>query len=156
MNKYFLKKQVLILIFLLVVQNLFPQTFTEQTGISLPDYLVASVSWGDYDNDGDQDILLSGSSFDSGLKTIIYRNDSGVFSIINAGLAGVNGQSSWGDYDNDGDLDIVLTGNSGSGIISKIYRNDAGDYKDINAGIAEVMEEFPGVIMTMMETWTSC
>ena len=102
----------------------------------------SSVAWGDYDDDGDLDILLTGQyqgypSYPCVSK--IYRNDSGVFTDINAGLTGVdNGSVSWGDYDNDGDLDILLTGSTGSECISKIYRNDSGVFTDINAGLTGV------------------
>jgi hypothetical protein len=96
-----------------------------------------TVAWGDYDNDGDLDFLLTGL-----YKSIIYRNDSGIFTDINAGLTVVvRGSSDWGDYDNDGDLDILLTGYIGSlKRISKIYRNDEGSFIDIGAGLTEVNE----------------
>jgi hypothetical protein len=56
----------------------------------------------------------------------VYRNDSGSFVDIVAGLAGVFiSSAAWGDYDNDGDLDILLTGGTGSERISRVYRNDA-------------------------------
>ena len=70
-----------------------------------------AVAWGDYDNDGDLDILLTGA--DSGYDPIsrVYRNTSGTFSDISAGLTDVyHGYAAWGDYDNDGDLDVLLTG----------------------------------------------
>jgi hypothetical protein len=99
------------------------------------------VAWGDYDNDGDLDILLNGET-GAGKITKIYRNDAGVFLDINAGLTGSNiGKAAWGDYDNDGDLDMFLSGSSygydatGDGFFSKIYRNDNGAFSDINAGI---------------------
>jgi len=50
----------------------------------LKEIAFGSCSWGDYDNDGDLDILLSGAWI-----TKIYRNDNGVFTDINAGLANV-------------------------------------------------------------------
>jgi uncharacterized repeat protein (TIGR01451 family) len=77
-------------------------------------------AWGDYDNDGDLDILLVGSGFSR-----VYRNDGGDFVGLEAGFAGVGGGSlAWGDYDGDGDLDVLLTGDGGSGPSSRIYRND--------------------------------
>jgi len=100
----------------------------------------SSVAWGDYDNDGDLDILLTG--YTSGFEGIsrVYRNDGGAFTDIGAGVSGVSfGSVAWGDYDNDGDLDILLTGDSGSGLISRVYRNDgAGVFTDISAGLTGV------------------
>ncbi|HQO09667.1 MAG TPA: FG-GAP-like repeat-containing protein [Clostridiales bacterium] len=81
-----------------------------------------SVEWGDYDNDGDLDLLVTGYSGTVGVTTKLYRNDGNdTFSAINSGLANVShGTAKWGDYDNDGDLDVMLTGVN----ISKIYRNN--------------------------------
>jgi hypothetical protein len=88
------------------------------------------VAWGDYDNDGDQDIYLSCP----GNPNHLLRNDgSGVFTDV-TGIAGSglgdNGYTygtAWGDYDNDGDLDLyiaksntynVLFTNNGDGTLS--------------------------------------
>ena len=62
-------------------------SFTEQTGISLIGVYYGQVAWGDYDNDGDLDILLSG--YDSYDNTIlnIYRNDrNDTFTNINTDI----------------------------------------------------------------------
>ncbi len=88
--------------------------------------------WGDYDNDGQLDVLLTGTENDNTTYvTLVYHNDgNGVFRKINAGLAGVwNGSVAFGDYDNDGLLDILLTGNTqtSSGRITRVYHNDGGD-----------------------------
>lgn len=51
----------------------------------LPGVLGSSAAWGDYDNDGDLDFLLSG--FARAEISRIYRNDvSGTFTNISAGL----------------------------------------------------------------------
>lgn len=100
----------------------------------------SSVAWGDYDNDGDLDILLTGES-SSGHISTIYRNDGGSFVNISASLIGVNkGSVGWGDYDNDSDFDILLTGDrtNSSSPISKIYRNDSGNFSDISSSIQPV------------------
>ncbi|MEM7112317.1 MAG: FG-GAP-like repeat-containing protein [Chloroflexota bacterium] len=98
-----------------------------------------SVAWGDYDNDGDLDILITGIGNGFQDHSKLYRNDAGVF--VDSGAAddallGVSyGQGAWGDYDNDGDLDILLTGFQllASTEIAKLYRNDAGIFVDSGA-----------------------
>jgi len=104
-----------------------------------------SVSWGDYDNDSDLDVLINGEYIENATsyyETRIYRNDTGTFTDINAGIIGLShGSVSWGDYDNDGDLDILLAGyyyDGGSHNISKIYRNDSGMFTDILAGLTGI------------------
>ena len=95
-----------------IYRNNGDNTFTEQTSIALTGVSISSVAWGDYDNDGDLDILLTGST-DSGNISKIYRNngDNTFTEQTSIALTGVDNSSvAWGDYDNDGDLDILLTG----------------------------------------------
>ncbi len=104
----------------------------------LPDVADSSVAWGDYDNDGDLDLLLTG---DTGTEIIsrVYRNDGETFADISAPLPEVKlGSVAWGDYDNDGDLDLLLTGDTGSEIISHVYRNDDGTFNATMAGLPGV------------------
>ncbi len=85
----------------------------------LPGLQVQSLSWGDFDNDGDLDLLMSASLDFSNSVTRIYRNDGGVFTQLQPDLPGTwSGGAAWGDYDADGYLDIAITGytnNYGSG-----------------------------------------
>ncbi len=91
-----------------------------------------SAAWGDFDNDGDEDLLLTGVAAD-GYATLLYRNDGdGAFAEVDAGLVGVAfGEAEWGDFDNDGDLDILAAG----GVLDTrvlvgallVYRNDRND-----------------------------
>jgi len=108
--------------------------FTEMTDIAFTGLYNSSVSWGDYDNDGDLDLMLTGQYNSSDYASKLYRNEGAnqFIEMDSIGFTGVhNGSAAWGDYDNDGDLDLILTGFDNSwNLISKLYRNDpapAGD-----------------------------
>jgi hypothetical protein len=105
--------------------------FTD-AGAGLTAVDIGYVAWGDYDNDGDLDLLIGGDTLTSdGGYSRIYRNDGGTFSDVNAGLQGLLWSSAaWGDYDNDGDLDIMLMGYDAvaQATVSRLYRNDAGTF----------------------------
>jgi hypothetical protein len=87
--------------------------------------------WGDYDNDGDLDLVVTGFDGSPYAATIYENQGGGVFApLTNAGLAGVSfgssGSGAWGDFDNDGDLDLVLTGVDSNFIdTATIYENVA-------------------------------
>jgi len=54
-----------------------------------------SVAWGDFNNDGQLDLLIAGDT-GSGLIARVYRNDHGAFTDIGAGLLGVaSGSVAW-------------------------------------------------------------
>jgi hypothetical protein len=108
---------------------------------SLPGMDLGFVAWGDYDNDGDLDLLFSGNSND-GFVTRIYRNDGGTFTDINAGLLPLLWCSgAWGDYDNDGDLDIMISGYDPVAQVRRaiLYRNDEGAFVDTGSTFHNVM-----------------
>ncbi len=117
-----MKTQILIFCSFFLLQNSFAQTFVEQTGISLTGVLSSSVAWGDYNNDGFLDILLTGNTGVNDVSKIYKNNGNGTFTEqTTISLSGVSGSSvAWGDYNNDGFLDILLTGSG----ISKIYKNN--------------------------------
>jgi len=116
-------------------------TFTE-INPGLPDAYYSAVAWGDYDNDGYLDILVTGFSATLGADTsrIYHNNRNGTFTYVDAGLPGVESSAAaWGDYDNDGSLDILLTGYSSGGYISRIYRNNRNaTFTNINANLQGV------------------
>ncbi len=93
----------------------------------------SSIQWGDYDNDGDLDLAVSGT-IDNGAnnRLIIYRNNGGDSFTNVAEPMGVNvgiwrSSIQWGDYDGDDDLDLAVSGNDGTNKRLIIYRNDRGD-----------------------------
>ena len=96
-----------------------------------------TCSWGDFDNDGDQDLFLAGS----GTFMAVYRNEGPgkKFTDVTAavGLAGVPSGYSLNviDYDNDGWLDLYITFNGWSGpMANRLYRNNGkGKFEDVTA-----------------------
>lgn len=93
------------------------------------------LSWGDYDGDGDIDLL--GGSTPTDKPTKVMRNDGGKFTDVAAeiGLT-IPGrsarQTNWVDYDNDGDLDVYSSDRSGD---NKLFRNDGGKFTHVFVGV---------------------
>jgi hypothetical protein len=92
--------------------------FTERN-LNLVAKSYGSATWGDYDGDGDMDLLLNGDGgFNSGEESNyiyrLYRNDAGVFTeaatFSTYRQISVGGGGRFADWDNDGDLDIIVTG----------------------------------------------
>lgn len=95
------------------------------SGLALPGAYAAAVAWGDYDQDGDLDFVLTGWT-ETGRIARLYRNDgAGVFVDSGVALSPVSyGAVAWGDYDNDGYLDLALCGSGNSGSITRLYHNN--------------------------------
>ena len=105
---------------------------------SVPNVDLSSVDWGDYDQDGDPDLLITGTT-GSEFISRVYRNDGGSFTDIGAGLPGTEFSSArWGDADNDGDLDLMLSGSTSGGRATDVYINQLGSFSALNAGFTGV------------------
>ncbi|MBI9035039.1 MAG: T9SS type A sorting domain-containing protein [Bacteroidales bacterium] len=94
----------------------------------------SAVDWGDYDNDGDLDVVMCGMINNSEYVTNLYRNDQGSFTLVDAGIAAMHsGTIQFGDYDADNDLDLILTGVIANG--PTVYNNDNGVFTPVDLGI---------------------
>ncbi len=117
-------------------------TFTDIEA-GLPSVSSGALAWGDFNNNGQLDLAVSGTlSFSTNRIARIYRNNGdGTFTDIEAGLPGVSsGALAWGDFNNNGWLDLALCGRvSFSDEITRIYRNNGdGTFTDIEAGLPGV------------------
>tara|TARA_Y100000590_G_scaffold361959_1_gene418860 strand:+ start:10449 stop:14564 length:4116 start_codon:yes stop_codon:yes gene_type:complete len=87
-------------------------------------------SWGDYDNDGDLDLLVTGYSDVpySVPITVLYNQNNGLFLPDTINLDSVGASSAaWADYNQDGDLDLFLAGLGPNGeVVAKVYDNLEG------------------------------
>lgn len=114
------------------------------TGIILGSYGFhnGTIAWGDYDNDGYPDLLLSGYSSqhpNNYVTSILHNNAGSGFTEINAGLQGASGNAAWGDYDNDGRLDVMVAGQTvwnPEQSTTKVYRNAGGNTFTLTATLA--------------------
>ena len=85
--------------------------------------------WTDYDNDGDDDVVISGKLRNSNqVFTRLFSNNNGTYN-PECGLLPIEGNAMSNletiDYDMDGDLDLMLTTFDASNqSYLKIYRND--------------------------------
>lgn len=112
-----------------------------QKQVSIPSRS-SSVSWGDFNNDGHDDLLVGET---------LYRNDAGVFTDVSqsSGLAALKTGATggvWGDYDNDGCLDLFLFSQQ-MGRADTLARGDCkGKFEDVTA-LAKIVDH---------QTYNSC
>lgn len=126
-----------------IYQNRGNGNFMMQLNADANGYLeYSSVCWGDFDNDGDLDLVFSGINGTAGgpsentFKLHWYRNDAGTFTgpfdIDTAAFSPPLGYKrvsfASGDFDNDGILEFVAAGHSSRDVILKfrIYKYIGG------------------------------
>ncbi len=124
----------------------YSQTFTN-SGVLLTGTATGTLDWGDFDKDGDLDLLVTGDTASMIPSTRLYRNDgNNQFSLVSAPFLPVlYSDADWGDYDNDGFLDVVICGDTmKNGIfqsvyLTKLYHNNGnGTFTMIDLGIVIV------------------
>ncbi|MEO1586715.1 MAG: VCBS repeat-containing protein, partial [Bacteroidota bacterium] len=110
------------------LNNGFRGGFTLYTESALMTLSGSSVAWGDLDNDGFQDLAISGTSGPQP-QVFIYRFDNNNQSFtLHSTLLGVqNGSIQWGDLDDDGLTDLTMVGLDGNDQpLAFVYLNNNG------------------------------
>jgi hypothetical protein len=92
------------------------------------------LAWGDFNNDGFQDLFVSARS---GPSLLYSNNGNGTYSQVLAGPIATDSGScfgaTWGDYDNDGFLDLFV-GVNNSGNDWLYHNNGHGGFTKVTTG----------------------
>lgn len=100
-------------------------TFTEMN-FNLPGVSGGNAIWGDFNNDGLLDILLSGAvSMYNGITKLYQNNGNDSFTeLLDFGSSQGQSTLAWGDYNNDGLLDFIVSRYTSSDhFITQVYKN---------------------------------
>lgn len=108
-------------------------TPAEETPVTRDGGSSRGVAWGDFDNDGDADLLVSNTD---NQQLYLYRNSgSGRFERVTAApfnrFRGYSEGVTWIDFDNDGWLDLFVARTDGPNVL---FRNDRGSFQNFDAG----------------------
>ncbi|MEM8582682.1 MAG: T9SS type A sorting domain-containing protein [Bacteroidota bacterium] len=105
----------------------------------------STVDFADVDNDGDQDVFITGRDGSGGqIAKLYYQVGTGFYvEALDQPFVGVEfGDSEFADVDNDGDMDLIVTGNTSSFSFdpsTRLYLNNGvGSYSFVETDIIDV------------------
>ncbi len=101
-------------------------TYFKQMEVAMRPLKNCTIDLGDFDHDGDPDVVMTGESLERSYTLVYQNNGNFMFESVISGIPGVNaGTALWGDYDMDGDLDLLVAGLTICyDFVGQIYRNN--------------------------------
>ena len=103
--------------------------FSEVLGTSFDGVEAGSISFADINNDGDQDLLVTGVKTGGSIAKLYANDGAGNFTeVIGVPFEGIDrGTTVFLDVDSDNDQDLLIAGRSNANDrIAKLYANDGG------------------------------
>ena len=125
------------------------QPFLDATGYC------RGISWVDIDNDGDQDVYISGTgAYDPGTGTfaplhMLYLNDGSANFTLSTQLQSASSSMSncFGDIDNDGDFDVLVAKPAASGASELYYNDGSGNFSlDMSTSMSSFAGTYEGSV----------
>ena len=156
LNRHIPHIVTMVILFLILTIPAQAQYFTKITEGTLTDVLkkTYSASWGDYNNDGWDDMVITDNNENN--KTSLFKNNgdgtfsadtlNSIFTTTGPSIACV-----WGDYNNDGNVDLYICNigtspdttaknflfrNDGAGVFTRITEGDIVNDMDWSLGAA--------------------
>ena len=121
-----------------------------ESGIDLYQCWLGDIEWGDFNNDGNIDLVVSGTGGNGAERyTLLYKNNGdGSFTELDMDFPGVSHSGlEWADFNEDGYLDLFIVGETttpGEGnSVSKIFINN-GDETFRDSGVDNLNFSFYG------------
>lgn len=107
--------------------------------VTLDSLAYGDMEWGDFDNDGDQDLIAIGQREDGTVITTLLENTTSGFSNATTPFFNASqGTVDFVDFDNDNDLDVFISGSNDSyNPQSTLYINNGGTYSTFTSGIQD-------------------
>lgn len=115
--------------------------FEELESVSLPGVRLGTIDWFDYDNDGDNDLLLTGEDAFFNFPNDIYENVDGNRFVRTQNFVGLMFTGAdIGDFDNDGDFDLCVSGETmNAQYTTELLINDNSKFRNLQGNFYNTM-----------------
>ncbi len=113
--------------------------FTEIANTPFLDVHYGSAKFADVDNDGDPDLLLTGTDSLNISNAKLYTNEEGIFTEVadTPFFGSSQGSISFADIDGNTFPDVIITGKSITNGITQLYTNQEGIFSENNFSLFE-------------------